>query len=87
MHASWSDSGIELLSWREALVAALLAQTRDTVIFSHFVAINTTLGAAIGDDRIGLFSPDNCSVTVFEVMDGTLKLAEKGRESSVARIR
>ena len=87
MHASWSGSGTELLSWREALIAALLAQTRDTVIFSHFVAINAAMGAAMGDDRIGLFSPDNCSVTVFEVTGGTLKLAEKGRESSVTRIR
>ena len=87
MQASWSGSGIELLSWREALIAALLAQTRDTVIFSHFVAINAAVGAAMGDDRIGLLSPDNCSVTVFEVTDGTLQLAEKGHESSVTRIR
>jgi len=87
MQASWSGSGTELLSWREALIAALLAQTRDTVIFSHFVAINAAMGAAMGDDRIRLFSPDNCSVTVFEVTDGTLRLAEKGREFSGTRIR
>jgi broad specificity phosphatase PhoE len=87
MHASWSGSGTELLSWREALIAALLAQTRDTVIFSHFVAINAAVGAATGDDRIRLFSPDNCSVTVFEVTEGTLQLAEKGREFSGTRIR
>ena len=87
MHASWSGSGIELLSWREALIAALLARTGDTVIFSHFVAINAAMGAAMGDDRIGLFSPDNCSVTVFQVTDGTLRLAEKGHESSVPGMR
>jgi broad specificity phosphatase PhoE len=86
MHASWPGSGTELLSWREALIAALLAQTQDTVIFSHFVAINAAMGAAVGDDRIRLFSPDNCSVTVFEVAGGALRLAEKGRES-VTRIR
>ena len=87
MHASWSGSGTELLSWREALIAALVAQTQDTVIFSHFVAINAAMGAAMGDDRIELFSPDNCSVTVFEVTDGTLQLAEKGHESSVPGMR
>jgi broad specificity phosphatase PhoE len=87
MHASWPGSGTELLSWREALIAALLAQTRDTVIFSHFLAINAAMGAAMGDDRIRLFSPDNCSVTVFEVTNGTLQLAEKGREFSGTRIR
>jgi broad specificity phosphatase PhoE len=87
MRASWPGSDTALLSWREALVAALLAQTQDTVIFSHFVAINVAMGAALGDDRIRLFSPDNCSVTVFDAADGTLQLVEKGRESSVTKIR
>ena len=87
MRASWSGSDTALLSWREALVAALLAQTQDTVIFSHFVAINVAMGAALGDDRIRLFSPDNCSITVFDAADGTLQLVEKGRESSVTKIR
>jgi broad specificity phosphatase PhoE len=87
MRASWSGSDTALLSWREALVAALLAQTEHTVIFSHFVAINVAMGAALGDDRIGLFSPDNCSVTVLDAADGALQLVEKGRESSVTKIR
>jgi broad specificity phosphatase PhoE len=87
MRASWSGPDAALLSWREDLIAALLAQTQDTVIFSHFVCINVAMGAALGDDRIRLFSPDNCSVTVFDAADGRLQLVEKGRESSVTKIR
>ena len=67
----------EAAAWREHCIAAVAGIARDSVIFSHYVAINVIAGAALGDDRVVVFSPDNCSVTVFET-DGTdLKLIEK----------
>ena len=51
------------------------------VIFSHFVAINVAVGEATGDDRVAPFSPDHCSVTVIDVVDGALRLVERGTES------
>lgn len=80
MAGSWRDVNVRLAQWRENVVSALLVQTDDAVIFSHYVAINVAAGAALGDDRIVVFAPDNCSVTVFEVADGRLTLVEKGHE-------
>ena len=50
-------------------------------MFSHFVAINAAIGAAIGDDRLVIRSLDNCSVTVIDVVDGRLHLVEGGHEA------
>jgi len=86
MTGSWRDVNLRLGQWREAVIAALLAQSEDCVIFSHYVAINVAAGAALGDDRVVVFSPDNCSVTAFETRNGGLALVEKGREADLTRV-
>jgi broad specificity phosphatase PhoE len=54
----------------------------DTVIFSHFVAINAVIGVATQNDAVLVTSLDNCSVTTFEVhSDGRLELIEAGNEA------
>ena len=70
MQGTWSDLGERYLAYRQALVARLLAVEVDTVVVSHFVAINAALGAADGDDRVLIASLDNCSRTVVDVVDG-----------------
>ena len=52
-----------------------------TVIFSHFVAINTVIGACRGDDRLVIRRLDNCSVTTVRVDDSGLSLVEGGHEA------
>jgi broad specificity phosphatase PhoE len=87
MAGVWSGAAPDLTAWRDSVIAALAARTEDTVIFSHFVAINVAAGAALGDDRVVVFSPDNCSVTVFDVSDGVLTLVEKGHEAELTKVR
>jgi broad specificity phosphatase PhoE len=60
------------------LVNALLAQSEDCIIFSHFVAINAAVGAATNDDRMRIFAPDNCSVTTLDNADGQLAAIDLG---------
>jgi broad specificity phosphatase PhoE len=86
MAGSWRDVSCDLAEWREDCVAAVTEISRDTVVFSHYVAINVMVGAATGDHRVVVFSPDNCSVTVLET-DGTkLALIEKGQEASLTKV-
>ena len=86
MAGSWRDATPELAAWREHCIATVAAIPRDTVIFSHYVAINVIAGAATADDRVIVFSPDNCSVTVLET-DGTkVRLVEKGSEASLTKV-
>jgi len=87
MAGAWSGAAPDLTAWRDGVTAALAARKEDTVIFSHFVAINVAAGAALGDDRVVVFSPDNCSVTVFDVSDGALTLVEKGHEAELTKVK
>jgi broad specificity phosphatase PhoE len=86
MAGSWRNATPMLAAWREDAINALLAIREDTVIFSHYIAINVAAGAALGDDRVVLFSPDNCSVSIFENDGGTLRLIEKGREAALTKV-
>jgi broad specificity phosphatase PhoE len=86
MAGSWRDVSRDLAAWREHCIATVAATPHDTVIFSHYVAINVIAGAAIGDDRVTVFSPDNCSVTVFETGGANLKLIEKGAEAALTKV-
>lgn len=86
MTGSWRNATMPLAAWREHAIATLLAMKQDTVIFSHYIAINVAAGAALGDDRVVVFSPDNCSVTVIENEGGVLRLIEKGREAPLTKV-
>jgi broad specificity phosphatase PhoE len=81
MGGTWADLGAPYTEFRDAVVAAVAGFGVDTVVFSHFVAINGVIGAALGDDRLVIRSLDNCSVTVVEVVGGVLQLVEGGHEA------
>jgi broad specificity phosphatase PhoE len=81
MAGTWSQvaqTEAWLLPWRQALLDVLLGVREDTVVVSHFVAINVAAGAAQNDDRLTLFRPNNCSITVMETDGTSLSLLELG---------
>lgn len=81
MGGTWTDLGPRYTAFRDGVVGAVAALTADTVVFSHFVAINAVIGAALRDDRLVIRSLDNCSVTVVDVIDGQVHLVEGGHEA------
>ncbi|HEY7626713.1 MAG TPA: histidine phosphatase family protein [Ilumatobacteraceae bacterium] len=81
MAGTWSDLGARYVGYRDGVVTALVGLGGDTVVFSHFIAINAAIGAALGDDRLVVRSLDNCSVTVVDVVAGALQLVESGHEA------
>ena len=80
MASVWSAQPKELQAWRQDVVDALTALQRPTVVVTHFVAINVAVGVAENHDRVVGFAPDNCSVTVLDVEDATLRLVRRGAE-------
>jgi broad specificity phosphatase PhoE len=82
MAGSWHDATLELAKWREDLIAALTGFPEDTVVFSHYVAINVAVSAALRDARVTIFHPDNCSVTIFDTDQTGLRLVECGHEAA-----
>jgi broad specificity phosphatase PhoE len=81
MEGTWSDLGGEFESYRDNLVEVITSITRDTVVFSHFIAINAIIGACSGDDRLVIRHLANTSVTTVDVTDGALILVEGGEEA------
>ncbi|MEX2626109.1 MAG: histidine phosphatase family protein [Ilumatobacteraceae bacterium] len=82
MQREWADLGDLYTGFRDGVVERIRRCERDTVVFSHFVAINAVIGACLDDDRVVIRRLDNCSVTVVEVTAaGEARLVEGGREA------
>ena len=86
MAGTWSEvasrSGAHYGTYRDTIARAISGLRNDTVVFSHFIAINAVIGSATGDDRVVIASLDNCSITTFDVSDdGELRLVETGGEA------
>lgn len=81
MRGGWTDLGGRYTEFRDGVVAAIAGMPADAVVFSHFIAINAVIGAALGDDRLVIRSLDNCSITIIEVTGGALRLVEGGHEA------
>ena len=79
MMGSWREAEPELRAWRTQVVAFLKDLPRDTAIFSHYVAINVAVAAARDDDRITVFAPTHCSITVLDATADALIEVELGR--------
>jgi len=82
LQARWGDMEPELQAWRRSVVDALMALRESSVVISHYVAINVAVGTASGDDRVALFAPAHCSVTVLDTDGGSLRLLERGGEAT-----
>lgn len=83
----WADLGPEVDAWRAALLGAVArvgALGVDTVVFTHFVAINAVVAAATADDAVTVFLPANASVTVLDVppAGGSPRVVALGSEAT-----
>jgi broad specificity phosphatase PhoE len=79
MGGRWSAQPQELVAWKQRVVDFLLGlEDQDSVVVSHFVAINAAVSAALGDDRVVVFAPDNCSRTELKIEGGRLEVVELG---------
>ncbi len=81
MSGEWSLLGPRYTHFRDGVAACLASIPTDSVVASHFIAINAAIGAACGDDRVVIRSLDNCSVTIIDVVDGHLHVVEGGHEA------
>lgn len=86
MAGTWTQvaesSGAHYTEYRDTIARAVAELREDTVVFSHYIAINAVIGSATGDDRVVIAQLDNCSITVFDVSDdGGLTLVSTGGEA------
>lgn len=82
MQGTWSELGSDYVAYRDCITEFVRGIQADTVIFSHFIAINAVIGGVLGDDRLVIRSLDNCSITIFERdTTGRLSLMQGGHEA------
>jgi broad specificity phosphatase PhoE len=81
MTGTWSALGPRYTTFRDGVLTRLGELENDTVVVSHFIAINAVIGSGMSDDRLVVRSLDNCSVTIVDVDGGRLRLVEVGREA------
>jgi broad specificity phosphatase PhoE len=88
MRGTWSDlqssaaaGAPDYARWRMSVLEALARLDGDHVVFTHFIAINVVVGAALGNDRVVSFKPDHASITRVSFERDTPKLIELGREA------
>jgi len=82
MQHRWSTLGPDLQAWRSTLLDTLAGIRADSVLVTHYIAINVAFGQAHGDDRVVCFRPENASCTVIETEGATLRLIEAGEEGA-----
>jgi broad specificity phosphatase PhoE len=81
MAGTWDDLGPRYVEFAAGVAQWALDRSEDTVVVSHFVAINAVIGAALRDRRLVIRSLDNASVTIVDVRSGRLTLVEGGHEA------
>jgi len=67
--------------WRKKLLEALQALPADSVIYSHYIAINVVIGAALNNERVINFRPGHASITEIDVRNGRFKIRQLGKEA------
>jgi broad specificity phosphatase PhoE len=78
---TWADLDDEHRLYRAGVLARLAEVAEDSVVVSHFLAINVVVGAALADERVVVLRPDNASRTVVDVDDTGFHLVEGGEEA------
>jgi broad specificity phosphatase PhoE len=81
LQASCPAGAPDYALWRKMLLESLQALQTDCVIYSHYIAINVVIGAALQNDRVINFRPGHASITEIDVRNGRFEIRQLGREA------
>ncbi len=84
---SWISLDSVVRAWRDDVLAAMCEVEADSAVFTHFIAINAIVGAALGRDQTIVCRPDFASITALELNNGALRLLRLGAEMSQGEVR
>jgi broad specificity phosphatase PhoE len=84
---NWTSLDPALCAWREDVLAAVRAITQETVVFTHFVAINVIVGAALAREETIVCRPDYASITELSASENDLRLVRSGAEMAAGEVR
>lgn len=80
MRSTWSQGDEALHAWRSRMLEAVQALPANSVVFSHFLVINTIVGHTQGADKTLVCWPDNAAIVVLERSADVLRVRSLGRQ-------
>lgn len=83
----WTAVDGALRQWRADVVRRACEVRVDTAVFTHFIASNAIVGAAMDRPQTIVFRPDYASITELEVLNGALYLRGLGAEMRDGEVR
>jgi broad specificity phosphatase PhoE len=83
---SWTTRDEGLRAWREEVLTCVRGLEHDCAVFTHFIAINVILGAALASDDTIVRRPDYASITEVELSGGRLRLVRAGAEMGAGEV-
>ena len=84
MSGKWEEMGEGYTSWRSNALDAVAQMPQGTAVFSHYVAINAIVSLIDRDDRVHVFSPGHCSITVIDIKGREFHVSERGEETALS---
>ncbi|MEH6569649.1 MAG: histidine phosphatase family protein [Halioglobus sp.] len=82
MAQQWDIQPDSLKAWRAEMLTKLLELEQPSVIFTHFLVLNTVVGSIQGKSETLCFRPDNASVVRLKHCGERLELVDIGRQMS-----
>jgi broad specificity phosphatase PhoE len=83
----WPSLAPALLTWRADMLGFARALGDDCAVFTHFIAINVIVGAALARDETIVCKPGYASITELAVNNGELKLVKLDEGMRVGEVR
>ena len=77
---TWRQLDPRLGAWRADVLAAVCAVAEDCAVFTHFIAINVIVGAALTREHTIVCRPGYASITQLALDRGALRLVRMGAE-------
>ena len=83
MAGTWQQLGQQFVDYKNNIGNFVKNLNNDTVIFSHFIAINAVIGFVTNKVQLMLARLDNCSITTFHIDDNkNLTIVDTGNEAT-----
>jgi len=83
MSGTWQQLGPKFVDYKNTIGNFVKNLNHDTVIFSHFIAINAVIGYATNNDNLVVAHLDNASITTFHIDDNqNLTIVDTGNQAT-----
>lgn len=83
MAGTWQQLGQQFVDYKNNIGNFVKSLNHDTVVFSHFIAINALIGFVTNNDNLMIAQLDNCSITTFHLdLNNHLTLVDTGNQAA-----